>query len=103
MASFRNLLRTAPRELQKEYIARHAVELEDKIDWTGPDSAVLQSIAKAIRDSSPHVRNLIQTDAERILALGEDAGEAAIRSVVTGPAALEQLPGSAARALYLFV
>ncbi len=102
MRSVKSFFRGIPAGLLRDFISNHAAELTDGVDWNGSDAAVSKSLSDACSASPRVLQQQIQSDVERITALANEPGEAAMRAVgEKGP--LEALPGNAARALWLFV
>jgi hypothetical protein len=99
----KSLFRAVPSELRRGYIQYRDAELAGRIDWNRPDADLLKALQAALTESSREVQEQVQADADRIKALADEPGQAAMRSVMADTASLEALPGDTARALSLFL
>lgn len=102
MTSTRTFFRSVPIELTREFLTRHDQRLVDEIDWQSPPSVILKNLNNAFK-SRPDLLGGMQDLVERISALADEPGEAAMRGVTHDRAVLEAMSGNSERALSMFL
>lgn len=103
MHSIRSFFRALPVGLCREFLSRHSDEWRDLIDWSKSEPKVRKALNKLVGEIGQSLQQEMQAEVDRVMDLADEAGEAAIRSVVTETDPLEALSGGASRALFLFL
>ncbi len=103
MSALSTFLRRTPGEALREYFDRPEIGLPTGFDWSLPEPELPRPLLGAIGEMTRSQRDRISNDAERVNALADEAGQAAIYSVAEDPAALDGLPNAHARALWMFL
>nr|WP_221238520.1 hypothetical protein [Roseospira visakhapatnamensis] len=96
-------IRKTPGEALRQYFDRPEIGLPTEFDWTVPDEDLSRPLLGAIEDLSRAQRDRILNDAERVHALSDEPGQAAIYSVADDPAFLDGLANPHARTLWMFL
>ncbi|RDD72121.1 hypothetical protein [Paracoccus versutus] len=102
MTALSAFLRKTPGEALREYFDRPEIGLPTEFDWPASD-ADLSPLLGAIEKMSRVQRDRISNDAERVHALSDEPGQAAIYSVAEDPALLDGLANPHARSLWMFL
>lgn len=103
MSALSAFLRRTPGEALREYFDRPEIGLTTKLDWTVSEGALARPLLGAIEDMSREQRDRVSNDAERVHALADEPGQAAIYSVAEDPAFLDGLANPHARSLWMFL
>ncbi|KGJ18772.1 hypothetical protein [Paracoccus sanguinis] len=103
MSALSAFLRRTPGEALREYFDRPEIGLTTKLDWTVSEGALARPLLGAIEDMSREQRDRVSNDAERVHALSDEPGQAAIYSVAEDPAFLDGLANPHARSLWMFL
>ena len=103
MTALSALLRKTPGEGLREYFDRPEIDLPVEIDWSVRDADLPGPLMSAIEEMSRVQRDRVVNDAERVTALTDGPGQAAIYSVAEGPAFLDGLANPHARSLWMFI
>jgi hypothetical protein len=96
-------LRKTPGEALREYFDRPEIGLPTEFDWPESDADLSGPLLGAIEKMSRVQRDRISNDAERVHALSDEPGQAAIYSVAEDPALLDGLSNPHARSLWMFL
>jgi hypothetical protein len=96
-------LRKTPGEALRDYFDRPEIGLPAGFDWSLPEPELPRPLLGAIEEMTRSQRDRISNDAERVNALADEAGQAAIYSVAEDPATLDGLSNAHARALWMFL
>src|SRR5690606_23323583 len=96
-------LRKPPGEALREYFARPDAGLPPAFDSPAPDADLSGPRLGAIEKMSRVQRDRISNDADRVHALSDEPGQAAIYSVAEDPALLDGLANPHARSLWMFL
>jgi hypothetical protein len=96
-------LRKTPGEALREYFDRPEIGLPTEFDWSVPEAELSKPLLGAIEKMSRVQRDRISNDAERVHALSDEPGQAAIYSVADDPAFLDGLANPNARSLWMFL
>jgi len=96
-------LRKTPGEALREYFDRPEIGLPTEFDWSVPEAELSRPLLGAIEKMSRVQRDRISNDAERVHALSDESGQAAIYSVADDPAFLDGLANPHARSLWMFL
>lgn len=103
MTALSAFIRKTPGEALRQYFDRPEIGLPTEFDWTVPDEDLSRPLLGAIEDLSRAQRDRILNDAERVHALSDEPGQAAIYSVAEDPAFLDGLANPHARTLWMFL
>lgn len=98
----RNYLRSLPLDLLRQHLDSRSVTIGEDLDWSGPRTSLADAMTIALE--AQEKGHALLRDAERIAALADDVGQAAIFAV--GPqyfAKLDGLSSSLARSAWLFL
>lgn len=103
MTALSAFLRKTPGEALREYFDRPEIGLPTEFDWPASDADLSGPLLGAIEKMSRVQRDRISNDAERVHALSDEPGQAAIYSVAEDPALLDGLANPHARSLWMFL
>lgn len=103
MTALSALLRKTPGEALREYFDRPEIGLPTEFDWTVPDMQLPGPLLSAIEEMSRVQRDRVLNDAERVTALADEPGQAALYSVAEEPAFLDNLANAHARSMWMFI
>ncbi len=103
MTALSALLRKTPGEALREYFDRPEIGLPAEIDWNGDDAALPGPLMSAIEKMSRSQRDRVVNAAERVTALTDGPGQAALYGVAQDPAVLDGLANPHARSLWMFI
>lgn len=103
MTALSAFLRKTPGEALREYFDRPEIGLPTEFDWSVPEAELSRPLLGAIEKMSRVQRDRISNDAERVHALSDEPGQAAIYSVAEDPAFLDGLANPHARSLWMFL
>ncbi|VDC19195.1 hypothetical protein [Pseudogemmobacter humi] len=103
MTALSALLRKTPGEALRDYFDRPEIGLPTEFDWTVPEVELSRPLLGAIEKMSRAQRDRISNDAERVHALSDEPGQAAIYSVAEDPAFLDGLANPHARSLWMYL
>lgn len=103
MTALSAFIRKTPGEALRQYFDRPEIGLPTEFDWSVPEENLSKPLLGAIEDLSRAQRDRILNDAERVHALSDEPGQAAIYSVADDPAFLDGLENPHARTLWMFL
>lgn len=103
MTALSSLLRKTPGEALREYFDRPEIGLPTEFDWTVPEAQLSGPLLSAIEQMSRVQRDRVLNDAERVTALADEPGQAALYSVAEDPAFLDGLANAHARSMWMFI
>ena len=103
MTALSAFLRKTPGEALREYFDRPEIGLPTEFDWPASDADLSGPLLGAIEKMSRVQRDRISNDAERVHALSDEPGQAAIYSVAEDPALIDGLANPHARSLWMFL
>lgn len=103
MTALSSFLRRTPNEALREYFNRPEIGLPTDFDWTVPEAELSRPLLGAIEKMSRVQRDRVSNDAERVHALSDQPGQAAIYSVAEDPVFLDALANPHARSLWMFL
>lgn len=103
MTALSAFLRKTPGEALREYFDRPEIGLPTEFDWSVPEAELSRPLLGAIEKMSRVQRDRISNDAERVHALSDEPGQAAIYSVAEDPTFLDGLANPHARSLWMFL
>lgn len=103
MTAMSALLRKTPSGALREYFDRPEIGLPPEFDWTVPEAELSAPLLTAIEQMSRVQRDRMLNDAERVTALADAPGQAALYSVADDPAFLDGLVNAHARSMWMFL
>lgn len=103
MTALSVFLRKTPGQALREYFVRPEVGLPAEFDWTVPEPQLSGPLFKAIEKMSRVERDRVLNDAERVTALADEPGQAALYSVAPDAAFLDSLSNPYERSLWMFI
>jgi hypothetical protein len=103
MVSLAKFVRSAPPAALRAYFRQGNISIPGTVDWSARGSRFVQPLVNAVENLDETRRAYVRNDAERISHLSDDAGQAALYSVVTQRESLEVLENGIARALHVFL
>ena len=103
MTALSAFLRRTPGKALRQYFDRPEIGLSSEFDWNVPEAELPKPLIGAIEKMSRAQRDRIQNDVERVHALTDEPGQAALYSVAEDPAFLDGLENPHARSLWMFL
>lgn len=103
MTALASFIRKTPGEALREYFVRPEIGLSSEFDWSVPEAKLSGPLLCAIEEMSRARRDRISNDAERVHALSDEPGQAAIYSVAENAGFLDGLANPHARSLWMFL
>ena len=103
MAAISAFLRKTPRDALREYFDRPEIGLPLEFDWDAAEGDLPGPLMNAIVKMPRVQRDRVLNDAERVHALSDEAGQAALYSVAEDPAVLEGMANAHRRSLWMFL
>lgn len=94
--------RTPPASL-RIYFTAIGAELPQDIAWDGPANDVVAPLLRAVDDMADADRLRVVNDAERVGAMADEPGQAALYAVYDDHARLDDMENGHARALWVFL
>ena len=103
MATVTSFIRNTPAASLRAYFNMTGISLVPAVNWdaSGPD--VVRPLLQAIDDMDDTARARVVNDAERVTAMADEAGQAAIYSIAQAPDHLDALQNAHDRALWMFL
>ena len=98
-----DFLRSCSPDLLRQYFEQPEVLLSGPITWSMPGKKLASSLHEAIEAMNDEARAHVMIDADRIGALADEPGQAAILSVATNRAAIKALANGYSRGLWMFL
>lgn len=103
MTALSALLRKTPSGALREYFDRPEIGLPMEFDWTVPEAQLSGPLLTAIEEMSRVQRDRVLNDAERVTALADEPGQAALYSTARDPVLLDGLANAHARSMWIFL
>ena len=103
MVSVTSFIRNMPALSLRAYFDHTGVELPTPVDWDAADPEVVRDALRAVDEMNDEARGRVLSDAERVSALVDDAGQTALFGVIDDRAILEGLANGHDRALWMFL
>jgi len=103
MAAISAFLRKTPRDALREYFDRPEIGLPLEFDWDTAEGDLPGPLMNAIGKMTRVQRDRVLNDAERVHALSDEPGQAALYSVAEDPARLEGMANAHRRSLWMFL
>jgi hypothetical protein len=101
--TFPDFIRRTPPAALRIYFTAIGAELPQRIPWDGRANDVVAPLLRAIDDMADADRLRIVNDAERVSAMADEPGQAAIYAVSGDHARLDAMENGHARALWVFL
>lgn len=103
MTALSALLRKTPGGALREYFDRPEIGLPTEFDWTVPEAQLSGPLLTAIEEMSRVQRDRVLNDAERVTALADEPGQAALYSTAGDPVLLDSLANAHARSMWILL
>lgn len=103
MTSIAKFIRRTPISALRAYFDHNEIAVTPPVNWNAAEPEVVRSALQAIDDIDDEARAHLLHDAERVNALADDAGQAALYSVIDDRATLDELANGHDRALWMFL
>jgi hypothetical protein len=103
MTAVTNFVRKTPAASLQTYFKRTGIQLMPAVDWDAPEADVVRPLLQAVEDLDDSAAARVVNDAERVTAMADETGQAAIYSVVQTPDRLDELRNDHDRALWMFL
>ncbi|MDO8977584.1 hypothetical protein [Reyranella sp.] len=85
MGTVTSFIRNTPKTSLRAYFDQADIRLTPPVNWDGPGD-VVRPILQAVDEMDPVTRDRLETVAERVTGMADEAGEAAIYSIAQDPA-----------------
>ena len=102
MGSVTSFVRHTPKSTLREYFEQAAIPLTPPVNWDGPGDFV-RPLLQAVDAMDAVSRDRVETVAERVTAMADEAGEAALYTVAANSAFLDTLSNPYDRALWFYL
>ena len=103
MPMLNRLIRNTPVLSVRAFFNNLAVELTPPVNWSAPEPEVVQSVLRSVDEMDDMALAKARIDAERVTKMADEAGQAALYSVVENRAQLDALGNAHDRSLWLFL
>lgn len=103
MPTVPEFLRSTPPASLRAYFTAIKAALPPDVVWEGAANEVVPPLLRAVDGMDDAARLRVMNDADRVGAMANEAGEAALYAVAKDPACLDALENSHARALWMFL
>ena len=102
MGTVTSFIRNTPKISLRAYFDQAGIRLTPPVNWDGPGD-VVRPLLQAVDEMDPVTRDGLETVAERVTGMADEAGEAAIYSIAQDPALLDTLRNAYDRALWMYI
>ena len=102
MGTVTSFIRNTPKNSLRAYFDQAGIQLTPPVNWDGPGD-VVRPLLQAVDEMDPVTRDRLETVAERVTGMADEAGEAAIYSIAQDPALLDTLRNAYDRALWMYI
>lgn len=103
MTAITSFVRKTPAASLRTYFNRIGIRLMPAVKWDAPEPDVVRPLLEAVEDLDDSAAARVVNDAERVTAMADEAGQAAIYSVAKAPDRLDELRNDHDRALWMFL
>lgn len=103
MTALSALLRKTPGGALREYFDRPEIGIPTEFDWTVAEAQLSGPLLTAIEEMSRVQRDRVLNDAERVTALADEPGQAALYSTAGDPVLLDSLANAHARSMWILL
>lgn len=102
MAALSTFIRSTPPKLLRSYFTRSEILLPDTT-WEAPEPEIARSLLRELDEMDQSIRVRLDQDFDRVRGLADEGGQTALYGVLPEREALDVLPSSYARALWVFL
>lgn len=102
MGTVTSFIRNTPKTSLRAYFDQAGILLTPPVNWDAPGD-VVRPLLQAVDEMDPVTRDRLETVAERVTGMADEAGEAAIYSIAQDPALLDTLRNAYDRALWMYI
>jgi hypothetical protein len=103
MTAIAAFLRKTPVTRLQDYFTAAGYTSLAPVDWTKPESEVVEPLIKAVDDMNDDEKQRVVLDAGRVAALADEPGQNALQNVVLNRAVFDPLEGANNRSLWVFL
>lgn len=103
MAAIATFLRHTPKTALQSYFEREAFLLDPPVNWAAPETEIIKPLLRAVDQMTDLERDRLTTVIDRVGAMSDEVGEAAIYSVTPDHAWLDAMANAHERALQSFL
>ncbi len=103
MTAIAAFLRKTPVTRLQDYFTAAGFTSLAPVDWTKPESEVVEPLIKAVDDMNDDEKQRVSLDAGRVAALADEPGQNALQNVVLNRAVFDPLEGANNRSLWVFL
>jgi hypothetical protein len=103
MTAIAAFLRKTPIIRLQDYFTAGGFTSLPPVDWTKPESEVVEPLIKAVDKMSDDEKQRVILDADRVAALADEPGQNALRNVVLNRSGFDPLEGANNRSLWVFL
>ena len=103
MTAIAAFLRKTPIIRLQDYFTAGGFTSLPPVDWTKPESEVVEPLIKAVDKMSDDEKQCVILDAGRVAALADEPGQNALQNVVLNRAVFDTLEGANNRSLWVFL
>lgn len=82
MAAVATFIRHTPKAALQSYFEREAFQLDPPVNWAAPEPEIIKPLLRAVDQMSDLERDRLVTVIDRVAAMANELGEAAIYSVI---------------------
>jgi hypothetical protein len=91
MAAVTTFIRLTPKSTLRSYFEQEAFLLDPPVDWAAPEPEIIKPLLRAVDQMTDMERDRLTTVVDRVAAMADEVGEAAIYSVTTDRAWLDAM------------
>ena len=102
MATVTKFIRSTPKASLQAYFSQAGFALAPAINWNDP-ADIVRPLLKAVDEMTPDERDCLETVAERVTGMADEAGEAAIYNIAQNNTLLDTLQSACDRALWMYL
>ena len=102
MATVTKFIRSTPKASLQAYFSQAGFPLAPPMNWNDPGD-IVRPLLKAVDEMAPDERDRLETVAERVTGMADDAGEAAIYNIAQNHTLLDTLQSACDRALWMYL
>ena len=103
MAAVATFIRHTPKTALQSYFEKEAFHLDPPVNWAAPEREIIKPLLQAVDQMSELERDRLVTVFDRVAAMSDEVGEAAIYSVTEDRASLDAMANAHERALQTFL
>jgi hypothetical protein len=103
MASVASLVRSVPSDILRTFIQWNELPVGLTFDWSAKTPDLVKSLMTIVRGAEEPTQSRVVSNADRVAAMSDEAGQAALFAVAPDREVLESLPNGRSRACWLLV